>query len=96
MIGHNDCQSCGLPLEKDPKGGGTYSDGRKSHSYCSYCYSGGRFTHPELTVSRMKELSAERLHEKGYPLFLARFMVRNLHKLERWNVSKPLAQGRRS
>lgn len=86
MMSHNDCQSCGLPL--DPKGGGTYSDGRRSHSYCSYCYSGGRFTHPELTVGRMKELSAERLHARGYPLFLARFMVRNLHKLERWNVSR--------
>lgn len=92
MRTHNDCQSCGLPLDK----GGTYSDGRRSHSYCTHCYSGGRFTHPELTVNRMKELSAERLHARGYPLFLARFMVRNLHKLERWNVSRPLAQSRRS
>lgn len=92
MLSHKDCQSCGLPLEK----GGTYSDGRPSHSYCADCYSGGRFTRPELTVERMKELSAERLHAKGYPLFLARFIVRNLHKLERWNVSRPLAPDRRS
>lgn len=95
MFTHDDCQSCGLPLAKDPKGGGTYSDGRKSRSYCSDCYSGGRFTHPELTVDRMRELSAGRLHQRGYPWFFARFLVRNLHKLERWDVSRPLAQGHR-
>jgi len=96
MANHNDCQSCGMPLAKDPNGGGTYSDGAKSGSYCSYCYAGGRFTRPDMTVGQMKDFCAGKLHEKGFPKFLARLMVRNLHKLERWNVgARPLAQGRR-
>jgi hypothetical protein len=30
------CQSCGMPLSKDEKGGGTEADGRKSSQYCSH------------------------------------------------------------
>lgn len=98
MTTHNECQSCGMPLDRDPKGGGTYSDGSRSRTYCSHCYSYGRFTHPDLTVDEMKELCAARLRGKGYPRFIARLMVRNLHKLERWNMgaSRPLASGARS
>ncbi|MBI2387619.1 MAG: zinc ribbon domain-containing protein [Elusimicrobia bacterium] len=95
MTTRNDCQSCGMPLKKDPKGGGTYSDGSKSHTYCSLCYADGRFTHPDMTVDQMKILSAAKLHDMGYPLFVARLLVRNLHKLERWNAgaSRPVAPG---
>ena len=32
------CQSCGMPLKADPKGGGTHADGTSSREYCSYCY----------------------------------------------------------
>lgn len=86
-----------MPLAKDPKGGGTYSDGTKSHTYCSYCYADGRFIQPNMTVDQMKELCVAKLHEMGYPKFVARLMVWNLHKLERWNVGgpKPLAHSRR-
>ncbi len=44
------CQSCGMPLSKDEKGGGTEADGRKSSQYCSHRYAGGRFTDPDLTA----------------------------------------------
>ena len=37
------CQSCGMPLSKDPKNGGTNKDGSKSDKYCSYCYKDGKF-----------------------------------------------------
>ena len=98
MTTQNDCQSCGMPLKKAPDGGGTYSDGSKSRSYCSYCYADGRFKHPDMTVGQMKIISAAKLRDQGYPLFVARLLVRNLHKLERWNAgaSRPLASGLRS
>jgi hypothetical protein len=38
------CQSCGMPLEKDPNKGGTNADQSKSQKYCSYCYQDGKFT----------------------------------------------------
>jgi len=97
MKPHEHCQSCGMPLAEDPNGGGTYSDGTRSRTYCSFCYAGGRFTQPDLTVAQMKELCAGKLRNKGCPMFLARLLVRNLHRLERWNVgaARPFASGRR-
>jgi len=37
------CQSCGMPLNKDPQSGGTNADGSKNEKYCSYCYQNGAF-----------------------------------------------------
>ncbi len=47
------CQSCGMPLSKDPQKGGTKSDGTKSTDYSSYCYQNGSFTEPDITVQDM-------------------------------------------
>lgn len=87
-----------MPLNRDPKGGGTYSDGTRSHIYCSCCYVGGRFTNPDMTVDQMKAFCVDKLHEKGLPRFMARLMVRNLNKLGRWNAGRasPLAHAPRS
>ena len=35
------CQSCGMPLKKDPQGGGTEANGAKCTMYCSKCYEQG-------------------------------------------------------
>ena len=42
------CQSCGMPLSKDPngQGGGTEKDGSISSTYCSLCYQQGYFCYP--------------------------------------------------
>jgi Putative zinc ribbon domain len=50
------CQSCGMPLKADPKGGGTNADGTSSPEYCSYCYVNGSFVNPDMTVEQMKTL----------------------------------------
>ena len=39
----NICQSCGMPLNKDPKKGGTNADNSISDKYCSFCYKDGKF-----------------------------------------------------
>ncbi len=50
------CQSCGMPLNKDPKQGGSEKDGTKSKKYCSYCYTEGAFTSPEIdTAKKMQQ-----------------------------------------
>jgi hypothetical protein len=46
----NICQSCGIPLEKDPNGGGTNSDQSKSVKYCSFCFQNGTFTDEGATL----------------------------------------------
>jgi len=82
---YKDCQSCGMPLSRDPKGGGTESDGSKSSKYCSHCYENGAFTLPDLTMTQMQERVKGKLKEVGFPGFLAGFFTRKVPKLERWN-----------
>lgn len=48
------CQSCGMPIE-DPGDCGTNKDGTGNDSYCRFCYSGGRFNEPDITLEGMIE-----------------------------------------
>ena len=47
------CQSCGMPISKDPEGGGTLADGSFTIEYCSHCYRDGQFTEPDLSLDQM-------------------------------------------
>ena len=78
------CQSCGMPLKADPKGGGTNADGSHSNEYCSLCYQSGKLINPEMTIDEMRALIIEKLGEKGYPRFIARFFTIGLDRLKRW------------
>ena len=81
------CQSCGMPLSKDEKGGGTEADGRKSSQYCSHCYSSGRFTDPDLTAEQMVEKVRGKMKDMHIPGFLAKSFTKDIPTLGRW--SKP-------
>jgi hypothetical protein len=85
-MGHTykNCQSCGMPLSRDEKGGGTEADGSKSFRFCSHCYEDGRFTLPDVTVGQMQERVKAKIIEFGMPKFLAGLFTRNIPKLERW------------
>jgi hypothetical protein len=78
------CQSCGMPLSKDEKGGGTEKDGSKSVLYCSHCYQNGAFTSPDITVDQMVDLVKGKMKEMHIPGFLSYFMTRNIPNLKRW------------
>jgi hypothetical protein len=78
------CQSCGMPLKKDEKGGGSNAYGTKSLKYCSHCYDGGKFTRPDFTAVQMQQLVKEKMKEMGFPGFLAGFFTYGIPKLERW------------
>ena len=78
------CQSCGMPLKKDSKGGGTNVDGSRSTLYCSLCYEDGAFVHPNFTVTEMQEFCIEQLRKKGMPGFMGWLFTRGLPRLERW------------
>ncbi|MCB9334237.1 MAG: zinc ribbon domain-containing protein [Lewinellaceae bacterium] len=82
---YKNCQSCGMPLKRDPEGGGTNADGSKSVMYCSRCYQNGAFTKPDLTVAEMQELVKGKMREMGFPGFLAGLFTRNIPKLKRWS-----------
>lgn len=80
------CQSCSMPLKKDPSGGGTEADGSLSLDYCSYCYSGGRFTQPDWTVGRMQDFVKGKMKEMGMPGILAWFFAQGIPRLKRWRT----------
>ncbi len=84
---YKNCQSCGMPLSRDPKGGGSESDGTKSKMYCSHCYEGGKFTLPNITMEQMQERVKQIMKEMGFPGFLSGIFTRKIPKLERWKQS---------
>ena len=81
---YKNCQSCGMPLKRDEKGGGTNADGSKSPMYCSKCYANGTFMHPKMTVDEMQALVKGKLKEFGFPGFIAGMFTKGIPKLERW------------
>ena len=78
------CQSCGMPMKKDPAGGGTNSDGTKSGMYCGFCYQNGAFISPNMTVKKMQELCKGKLKEMRFPGFIAWLLTRSIPNLKRW------------
>lgn len=79
-----DCQSCGMPLKRDERGGGTNADGSKSAMFCSHCFQEGRFTAPDMSAAQMQDLVKGKLKEMGFPGFLAGLFTRKIPKLKRW------------
>lgn len=78
------CQSCGMPLDKDPQGGGTDADGTRSDIYCSNCFQEGVFTAPMMDVTRMQEIVEKKLKEIGIPDNFIEKNVQKIPELERW------------
>ncbi|MEW6997471.1 zinc ribbon domain-containing protein [Colwelliaceae bacterium BS250] len=79
------CQSCGMPMKRDPEKGGTNSDGSKSTEYCSLCFQNGKFTQPDITASEMQAFCIVKINECGMPRFLAWLFTRGIPKLRRWS-----------
>jgi hypothetical protein len=79
------CQSCGLPWDKDPNGGGSNADGSLSEVYCSYCWQNGVFVQPDWTAKDMQEYALKILSRKGVPEFLGKMLVKDIPKLQRWS-----------
>jgi len=80
------CQSCGYPLKKDKKGGGTEKDGSISKKYCSMCYENGEFiTPPEIdSAQKMQKFCIQEMKNAGMNGFFAWLATRPIPKLERW------------
>ena len=78
------CQSCGMPLNKDPQGGGFEADGSLSTTYCSICYDGGAFRHPDVTVEEFQKQCVDALSRSGMPRVMAWMFTRGIPRLERW------------
>lgn len=77
------CQSCGMPMKKDPQGGGTNADGSKNLEYCSYCFQNGEFSF-QGTVNEFQESCRQHMVESGHNKFMAWIFTRGMKRLRRW------------
>ena len=82
------CQSCGYPMKKDEKGGGTNADGSISSKHCSMCYANGEFlSPPEInTAKKFQKYCVQEMKKEGINGMLAWVLTRGIPKLERWNT----------
>lgn len=78
------CQSCGMPLDKDEQGGGTEKDGTKSTIYCSLCYKDGAFIGGDCTVEEMKRIVDKAMKEKGFSWIMRKMAIWQIPRLGRW------------
>ncbi len=82
------CQSCGMPLDKDPQGGGTEKDGSKSTMYCSLCYKDGELIGKDCTLDQMKAIVDQAMKKQGFGWFMRKMALWQLPKLGRWKNAK--------
>src|SRR3979409_956381 len=82
------CQSCGMPISKDPLGGGGNADGTRTREYCSHCYERGEFLQPNMTANEMMALVEGKLRSMHIPGFFARKWAQEVPALRRWRGSK--------
>ncbi|WP_373720418.1 MULTISPECIES: zinc ribbon domain-containing protein [Bacteroidales] len=78
------CQSCGMPLKKDPNLGGTNADGTLSKLYCSFCYQNGAFTDNCTDVKEFQEKCRRIMISHGHSRFTAWLFTRGMKRLSRW------------
>ena len=80
------CQSCGMPLDKDPNKGGTNADKSISDTYCSFCFKDGKFLDEGTTLQEKIEKNIQiAVSKMNIPESKAREMAENLlPNLERW------------
>ncbi|MFZ2681761.1 MAG: zinc ribbon domain-containing protein [Patescibacteria group bacterium] len=77
------CQSCAMPMSKDPENGGLNADGTKSTDYCSFCLRNGEFCAKETLEDFRKGLD-EMLKAKGLSWWIRKLTWYQLPTLKRW------------
>jgi hypothetical protein len=89
------CQSCAMPLSRDPMGGGSNADGTRTSEYCSHCFQKGAFTQPDITAEQMQTLVEGKLRTMHFPGFLARRFAKEVPTLRRWKSAATREASRR-
>lgn len=82
------CQSCGMPINKDPKRGGTVGNGTKTTKYCSYCFQNGQFTIKTRDVKVFQDTVRQSMINNGSNRLVAWLFTRSIARLDRWKKKK--------
>ncbi len=85
------CQSCGMPLDKDPVHGGSNADKSLSQKYCSFCYREGKFLDEGITLEQKISKNVQIAVKMGMPEDKARQLAETtIPNLERWRNNNSL------
>lgn len=79
------CQSCGIPLSKDPSGKWwwTQKDGSISSVYCSLCYRDGNFCYTGNNISEFQDIVDNNMQKDGYGWLMRKLTRRQIPHLDR-------------
>ena len=78
------CQSCAMPMKKDPEGGGSNKDSTRSGEYCSLCYGDGNFYYRGTDATEYQQFVVEQLQKNGWWKPIAWLATREIPHLKRW------------
>lgn len=82
------CESCGMPLAKDPEGGATLPDGSTSTQYCSLCYRDGALCYKGTDVKEFQAHVVNKMVENGWWRPVAWVLTLGIPNLPRWKTPK--------
>ena len=74
---NKNCDSCLMPLAKDP-------GVRESAIYCSFCFKNGKLTYEGNDLKEFQKGSYEEMVKKGMNKFLAKFYTFLIRFAPRW------------
>ncbi len=74
-----------MPID-NPAERGTEKDGSASSDYCKYCYKDGRFTDPDLTLSKMQASVTAEMKKQFLPSDVLQRSLEILPRLKRWTA----------
>ena len=85
-----ECQSCGMPLVKQSDFG-TNADGSANNEFCTYCFAGGEYTSPDITMDEMLKIGLKGIEANPEMGKLMKFFIKKIYpcqikKLKRWNT----------
>ena len=83
------CESCGMPMGETDEMYGTESNGSKSADYCKWCYEGGAFTNPDLTLEeQIESVAAIMVKDFGFSPEDAKEQCKGgIPNLKRWRMA---------
>lgn len=81
------CQSCTMPID-NIEDRGTERDGSRSKEYCKYCYQNGKFTDPDMTLEKMKNIVTTQMNKMSLPPVTLQKSLDYLPHLKRWQKQK--------
>lgn len=75
------CESCLMPLDKDP-------GPRESDKYCSYCFKDGKLTYEGNDLKEFQQKAYEGMRAKGMGVIQAKLFTFLIRFAPRWKAQK--------